>query len=63
MDFYRAWCDVGTEDEAITDEEREAAEAEAWAAITEEWDALRTAQRAPAPPQPTETTTPDGQPF
>ena len=33
MDFNRTWCDVGTDDEPLTDEEREAAEAEAWAAI------------------------------
>jgi len=58
MDFYWAWCDVGTGDEAITDEEREAAEAEARQAIEAEWDALRD-----LPQTSTETTTPDGQPF
>ena len=38
--WHRQWCDVGMEDEPLTEEEREAAEEEARQAVAEEFDAL-----------------------
>jgi hypothetical protein len=58
MDFYRAWCDVGTEDEPLTDEEHEASKEEVRRVCAEECDAMHEARQPTAA-----TTTPDGQPF
>jgi hypothetical protein len=60
MEFYREWCDVGTEDESMTGVEREAAEQEAREAVNAEWDAMYAASTMPAED---EMTAPDGQPF
>jgi hypothetical protein len=55
MDFYREWCDVGTEDEPLADEERTAAEDEARRVCDEECDSMHGAPQTPA-----ETKIPNG---